>query len=240
MALTNVRFNVQNLHFSDDRVEGLENLTLLPIQDDLELASSLELVEGKLRSTTFYPPLFDAAFGTPEINRDRIAKALAQFLRSLFSYQTKFDRAYHVMNEGDIADPATVLTAQEIRGFDVYVESNCDLCHQNDVHVTIAHNNGLDLVLVDPGAGGGHFRSASLRNVGKSGPYMHDGRFATLREVIDFYDHEVQASPGLSPILSPPLRLNLSEDDKLALEAFLHTLTDDEFLTAEKFSNPFR
>jgi cytochrome c peroxidase len=85
MALTNVRYNVQNLHFSDDRVEGLENLTLLPIQDDLELASSLELIEGKLRGTTFYPTLFNAAFGTPVINRDRIAKALAQFLRSLIS-----------------------------------------------------------------------------------------------------------------------------------------------------------
>jgi cytochrome c peroxidase len=236
MALTNVRYNVQNLHFSDDRVEGLENLTLLPIQDDLELASSLELVEGKLRGTTFYPPLFNAAFGTPVINRDRIAKALAQFLRSLISYQAKFDRAYHVMVEGDIADPGSVLTAQELRGFDVYVESKCDLCHQNDVHVTIAHNSGLDLIPVDPGAGEGRFRPASLRNVGKSGPYMHDGRFANLREVIDFYDQGIQASPGLSPILTTlgePLRLNLSEDDKLALEAFLLTLTDESFLACE-------
>ena len=92
------------------------------------------------------------------------------------------------------------------------------------------------------GGATGVFRAAALKNIALSAPYMHDGRFATLREVIDHYDHGIQDSPNLDALLHEgdgPLRLNLSEEDKLALEALLHTLTDEEFLTDPKFANPF-
>jgi cytochrome c peroxidase len=104
-------------------------------------------------------------------------------------------------------------------------------------------NNGLDLATVDAGAGNARFKVPSLRNIAVRAPYMHDGRFATLREVIDFYDNGVQPHPNLDPRLvgpgGTPLRLNLTPVEKDALEAFLRTLTDDALLTDIKFSDPF-
>lgn len=246
MALANVRYNVRNHFFSDFRVHTLEALVPMPIEDPTELGNSMSLLETKLADTDFYPPLFQAAFATPEINRDRIAKALAQFLRSLISYRSKFDRAYTEFNPNNPPDPAAVLTAEELRGAEVFVLGRCGHCHTDTVHTNRdPANNGLDVEFTDPGAGLGAFRVASLRNVAATGPYMHDGRFATLREVIDHYDSGVKDSPFLSAILRElqdelPLRLNLSEDDKNALEAFLHTLTDEEFLNAPRFSDPFQ
>lgn len=243
MALANVRYNLF-AYFWDTRATPLESLVVIPIQEPMELGNPLPLLVAKLAATDFYPPLFEAAFGTAEINSERIAKALAQFLRSLISYQSKFDRAHHAMNEGEVIDPATVLTPQELRGEELLIHGLCGHCHFNDVHTGHPANNGLDLAFTDPGAGLGVFRPASLRNIARSAPYMHDGRFATLREVIDHYDHGVQDTPDLARLLrvqlyGEPRRLNLSEEDKDALEAFLNTLTDEQFLSDPKFSDPF-
>ena len=247
MGLTNVRYNLRNLYFSDVRARTLEALVPMPIEDPAELGNSLSLLEAKLTATDFYPPLFQAAFGTAEINRDRIAKALAQFLRSLISYRSKFDQAYSELDDpSDPPDPAATLSSEELRGAEVFVLGLCGHCHGSAVHTNIdPANNGLDVDFMDAGAGFGAFRVASLRNVGVSAPYMHDGRFATLREVIDHYDSGVKDSPFLSAILrdlqaEAPLPLNLSEEDKNALEAFLHTLTDEQLLTDPRFSDPFQ
>ena len=246
MGLTNVRYNLRNHYFSDFRVHTLEALVPTPIEDPAELGNSLPLLEAKLADTVFYPQLFQAAFGTPEINRDRIAKALAQFLRSLISYRSKFDQAYTELDPNYPPDPAATLTPEELRGAEIFALGRCGHCHTNTVHTNIdPANNGLDIDFLDPGAGLGTFRVASLRNVAVTGPYMHDGRFATLREVIEHYDSGVEDSPFLSAILrelqdEKPLRLNLSEEDKNALESFLHTLTDEQFLTDPRFSDPFQ
>jgi cytochrome c peroxidase len=106
-------------------------------------------------------------------------------------------------------------------------------------------NNGLDLESADPGQGEGTFRAASLRNIRRTAPYMHDGRFVTLREVIDHYDHGIKAAEALSPLLrvrngDEPRRLNLTERQKRALEAALDTFTDSAMLEDPKFSDPFR
>ncbi len=255
MALANVRYNIQSAWFSDMRVDSLIGLVSLPIQNPEELGSSLELMESKLAATDFYPPLFEAAFGSPEITRDRVFRALAQFLQALISYRTKADRAFNPM-ENEPADPGSVLTAQELRGAEIFAfggVGRCGVCHVNRAHTNEWQaNNGLDVEPSDPGTldpamqrdgSVGVFRAASLRNIAVTAPYMHDGRFATLREVIDHYDHGIQASPNLDSILrdgDAPMRLNLSEEDKLALEAFLLALTDDAFLTAPKFSDPFQ
>jgi cytochrome c peroxidase len=244
MGLQNVRYSINNRFFWDQRADTLENQVLMPIEDAVELGNSLTLLEQKLAATSFYPALFNAAFGTPEITRDRMARALAQFMRSMISFQSKFDRAFHVFDPLAQPNPAAVLTAQELRGRDVFVGNRCSGCHFNDTHGSrAANNNGLDAVFTDPGAGGGRFRVASLRNIALTGPYMHDGRFQTLREVIEFYDSGVQFSLNLDGLLQNgsggPLRLNLSEEDKQALEAFLHTLTDDAFLADPRFSDPF-
>jgi cytochrome c peroxidase len=247
MALANSRYNTPNEYFSDMRIRTLENLALMPIEEPLELGNPLPLVEEKLRAVDFYPPLFEAAFGTAEIDSNRIARALAQFLRSMMSYRSKFDRAFNPMDPGVPVDPATVLTAQELRGRQVYIDGACFHCHTLDVHSNpFPANNGLDETITDPGTadGLGEFRAAALRNIAVSGPYMHDGRFATLRDVIEHYDNGIKMNPGLhiffhSTTCCGPKRMNLSTADKDALEAFLNTFTDEEFLADPKFSDPF-
>ncbi len=110
-----------------------------------------------------------------------------------------------------------------------------------------AHINGLDAdTSGDPGAGGGFFKSPSLRNIAVGAPYMHDGRLKNLMEVVEFYNSGVQPHPNLSPDLrrngsptGPPVRMNLDQEEKEALVAFLQTLTDESFLTNPIFSDPF-
>ena len=245
MPLANVRFNQQRGFFSDMRAASLEELALMPIVDPAELGNTLPMLEAKLTATSFYPSLFSTAFGSPEITADRIARALAQFLRALVSIDAKLDRAMHAPAP---ATDANTMTAQELQGQAVFEESGCFMCHVGAMHIVRAANTGLDAEFSDPGAENGAFRAASLRNVAASGPYMHDGRFATLLEVIEHYNSGVQFNEWLDGRLQtrPPdslqweaKRLNLSESDKLALEAFLRTLTDETFLTDPRFADPF-
>jgi cytochrome c peroxidase len=140
-----------------------------------------------------------------------------------------------------------------LRGRDLFVDKRCSACHELRAGVDEWQaNNGLDAIPSDLGIrdpalrrGGfdGMFRAASLRNVAVTGPYMHDGRFVSLRDVIEHYDHGMQDSPHLDGILrdwpGTPLQLGLTAEDKDALEAFLRTMTDDEFLADPKFSDPF-
>lgn len=252
MPLANVRYNINSAWFSDMRAtEDLRNQIFMPIDNHDELGMGLFPVETKLASAAFYPPLFAAAFGTPDITRERIAAALAQFLQSLITYQSKWDSADSPMDNSE-PNPAAVLSAQELQGMDIYLQ-HCSMCHERFAQTNVWQaNNGLDSVLTDLGTtipamqrngALGVFRAASLRNIAVSAPYMHDGRFASLREVIDHYDHGVQAGPNTDSSLMDfngnPQQLHLTEDDKLALEAFLDTFTDTGFLTNPKFSNPF-
>ena len=252
MALANARYSIQSAWFGDMRVHAdLRNLIFVPIDRHDEQGMALYGVETKLRDVAFYPPLFTAAFGTPEITRERIAAALAQFVQSLIAYRSKSDVAENPMENVPFT-PEAVYSAQEMRGRDLFVP-RCSLCHEVHAGTNVWQaNNGLDVAPSDVGTldpafqrdgSLGVFRAASLRNVAVSAPYMHDGRFGTLREVIDHYDHGLQDGPYLDFILrdvfGAPLRLNLTEDDKNALEAFLRTMTDDAFLADAKFSDPF-
>ena len=246
MGLTAVRYNVDNLYFGDRRVPGLEQLVPLPIEEPTELGNSMALLVPKLAATDFYPPLFEAAFGTAEVTADRIAKALAQFLRSMIAFDTKFDRAFQPISNAVVPRPELVLTAQELRGAEIFNSSCGPLCHSMGAQtLDISANNGLDLAPADPGSGEGRFRAASLRNVAVTAPYMHDGRFATLRDVIEHYSSGVADGPltdlrmrGM--VLANPANRNFSEQDKDALEAFLNTFTDQQFLADPKFSDPFQ
>ena len=240
MALADVRYNNQNRYFSDTRSGPLEELALMPIQDRDELGSSSQTkLEQELAATDYYPPLFAAAFGTSSVTSERIALALAQFLRSMISYESKWDRAFLQVDPAPPPDPATVLTAQEQRGFNVLIEQQCFHCHMTPGFFSPwPDNNGLDEQFTDPGAGEGKFRPAALKNIAVSGPYMHDGRFATVREVIEHYATGVKDSPFVSPVVN--FQRNPSEEDKAALEAFFNTLTDEAFLTNPKFADPFQ
>lgn len=268
MGLTNARFYAPGRFFWDERAATLEDQVLMPIQDEIEMGMNLDDLEIKLRSVDFYPPLFEAAFGTPEINRNRISRALAQFVRSLVSFQSKYDQAF-AGGGGVFPTFQKTFNQQELLGqqlfsggFGVGRSARCDRCHGTTSHISLnATNNGLDLNTdKDNGAGGGRFKAPSLRNVAVRAPYMHDGRFKNLHEVIEHYNSGVQNHLQLDRSLSgrrgrgrggrrgrrgggpqneTPERLNLSNTEINALVAFLHTLTDNSFLNDPRFSDPF-
>ena len=249
MALANARYNIHKSWFADLRVTDIKEAVRQALTRTDELASTLPAIEGKLRATPFYGSLFQAAFGSPGITGERILLALEQYVQALISYRTRFDQACDAVNGFEpICDLA--LTPEEARGRAIFFEARadhirCSQCHllPGGGNIWLA-NNGLDAEVGDAGAGNGRFRSASLHNIALSAPYMHDGRFATLREVIDHYDHGIRESPDLDTLLrtsdGKAKRLNLTEADKRALEAFLLTLTDREMLSDTKFSDPFQ
>jgi cytochrome c peroxidase len=233
MGLTNVTFYQNGRMFWDERASSLEDQALTPIQSPTEMGSTLPGVVLKLSQTKFYPQLFQAAFGTPDVTPDRIAKAISQFERSMVSYNSKYD---------DSLTAKQSLTPAEQAGETLFNgQARCSGCHTTTAQVIQeAVNVGLDATVIDPGVDGqGRFKAPSLRNVAVRGRFMHDGRFASLQDVVNFYDTGVQDSPNLDAGLKDPLQLNLSSEQVNDLVAFLNTLTDNSFLTSSLFSNPF-
>jgi cytochrome c peroxidase len=242
MALANARFYQRGRFFWDERAATLEDQVVQPISDPGEMAIPLADALEKLRATPFYAPLFAAAFGTTDITSDRVARALAQFVRSMVSGNATHDQAFAA---GGPPNFAGTFTVQQAQGHQLFVgQAGCARCHITDAQVgSNIMNNGLDAVVTDVGAGGGRFKSPSLRNVGVRRFFMHDGRFTSLDQVVAHYDSGIQNSPGLDPGLRQgglPQRLDLSAAQRAALVAYLHALTDSSFLTDVRFSDPFR
>lgn len=232
MALANVRFYPRARFFWDERARSLEEQVLSPIHDTAEMALPAGALASKLQATSYYPALFAAAFGDPDVTEQRVADALAQFLRSLLSAHSRFDDAFDR------------LTKPEREGFRLFNQSGCVNCHRTVAQIADkANNNGLDVLPKDSGAGAGRFKPASLRNIALRPPYMHDGRFATLEQVVDFYSTDVADSPLLDPrmrdVNGKPVRAHFSAAQRDALVAFLRSLTDSSFLNDARFSNPF-
>ena len=236
MTLLNLAW--KNSFFWDGRATSLRQQVLMPVQEHDEMDESLANVANKLSSNSAYPPLFEKAFGSPEINPEKIALALEQFILTLTSYRSKFDLAMAGL---------TKLTPEEQRGFELFMTeyeprmgqrgADCFHCHGGALFTDSQfHNNGLDVSTADPGrakvtgrdADLGKFSTPTLRNVALTAPYMHDGRFKTLDEVIEHYSSGVQRSPTLDPNLAkhPGEGIQLSSPDKKALVSFLKTLTD--------------
>lgn len=257
MGLAMSRFYANGRFFWDERATSLEHQVLQPIQDPIEMGLTLDELMTKLSEAAYYAPLFEAAFGTPDIDADRVAKALSQFTRSMVSYQAKFD-AGRALVQGPPITPFPNFTTEENIGKAVFFDpakGNCASCHGTNAFIApAARNNGLDATTTDAGLGGvtglaqdmGKFKVPSLRNIEVTGPFMHDGRFETLDEVIEHYNSGVQAHPNLAPQLrngpgpnAAPRQLNLTSAEKTALKAFLLTLTDPAFLTDERWSDPF-
>jgi cytochrome c peroxidase len=221
--------------FWDGRAPSLREQVLMPITDHREMDESLENVIAKLTASPDYAPLFAAAFRSEGITAEKIALALEQFLLTLSARDAKFDQA--------IAGKTT-LTDQEARGFELFMTeyeprtgqlgADCFHCHGGALFSDHQfHNNGLSgndpgraKVTGSPGDHG-KFSTPSLRNIAITAPYMHDGRFATLEEVVEHYSSGIQRGPTLDPNLAkhPANGLNLSAADKAALVAFLKTLT---------------
>jgi cytochrome c peroxidase len=248
MSLVNLRYTTRGRFFWDERAGSLEEAVLVPIQSKTEMGQDATRLMEVLAKDEHYPELFKKAFGDGKITQERTAKALAQFVRSMVSYQSKYDEG--LAKVASVRDDFPNFTVQENRGKALFVNS-CASCHLpgQDAHFsTIAPaNNGLDADFksADGGVGDinlngfdiGRFKSPSLRNVERTAPYMHDGRFDTLEKVIDHYSKDVKPHPNLNPQMR---RLNFTESEKAALIAFLKTLTDQKFLTDPKFSDPFQ
>ena len=252
MSLANARFYRNGRFFWDERASSLEEQVLMPIQDHIEMGLTLEELESKLSSRRRYKILFNRAFGDSIITSQRISRALSQFVRSMVSYESKFDIGLALTN--DPRRPFSNFTNLENRGKELFFspQTNCAQCHTTAAFIgDRARNNGLDILLTDLGVGGatgrnndlGMFKVPSLRNIEVTAPFMHDGRFTTLEQVIEHYNSGVQNSQNLDNRLrrgNGARRLNLSNSEKMALKDFLLTLTDRTFLTDEKFSSPFK
>lgn len=255
MRLANFRYWQPGTAFWNRRASSVETQVSDPIRNTIEMgwggkAGDYGSLIRKMGATPYYPDLFAWAFGNPAITEPRIQQALAQFVRAMVSSSSPWDEGYARVfsptapNRAlDVALPN--FTAQENRGRHLFMTgtaqggAGCSACHVPPTFAltATARSNGLD-------AGETRvFKAPSLRNVGLTGPYMHDGRFDTLTQVVDFYDHGVQEGPALDPRLrqgSGPRRLNLSAADRAALVAFLMTLTDRTLTSDPRFANPFR
>jgi len=255
MSLMNVGFFYTGL-FWDGKVNTLEEQALLPVEDVVELHNDWSTVEGKLKEHPMYREMFRKAFGisnSDEISKFLAVKAIAQFERILTSKGSKFDR---------VQANQDVFTDEELLGLDLFFDENedvpdaeCGHCHAPPLFTSSEYfNNGIDSVsdlsklslleFLDPGLGAvtgdtldyGKFRSPGLRNAEFSGPYMHDGRFSTLEQVIDHYNSGGHPARNLDQNIRP---LGLNEEEKQALIAFIKTLSEPDFLNNEEISNPF-
>ncbi len=243
MPLFNLAWNYDEKFFWDGKSFSLEQQAFLPVVDINEMGDTWQNVEQKLQNHSEYPELFNQAFGSSQIDSTLVTKAIAQFERTLISANSKFDK--FLLGE-------TSLTPEEQNGFNVFMDENrgdCFHCHGSENNPlwtdNLFHNNGLDSEFSDLGLGAitgdpadnGKFKSPSLRNLAFTAPYMHDGRFATLEDIINHYSEGLQNSPTIDPLMKKVAQggVQLTEKDKADLKAFLLSLSDFEFI--EGFQN---
>ncbi len=254
MAIFNMAWN-SNEFFWDGRAHLLRDQALKPIQDELEMDETLENVIKKLDASEMYKDQFSRAFGSEEINENNIALAIEQFMLSIVSYNSKFDK----WQAGKVE-----LSQSEERGRKLFFTeynpffpeqsgADCQHCHgganfENDQYM----NNGLDIdadildigremVTMNP-MDRGKFKVPSLRNIELTPPYMHDGRFKTLEEVVGHYNAGIQLSntADVTVLNTKETGLFLDEQDKVDLVNFLKTLTDPTFVKDTRYKSPFR
>lgn len=246
MSLLNVGFYNNGL-FWDGRVTTLEEQALLPVEDPIELHHTWPEVITELRSHETYPKMFREAFGIAnksDITRELAAKAIAQFERSIYSFESKFDQ----FMRGE-----TTLSDDELEGFSLFVDlddrAHCAHCHNLPLITSNEYfNNGLQEAATfadfkDKGRGlvtnmteNGFFRAPTVRNIELTAPYMHDGSLQTLEEVMDHYGSGGKPSISRDPSIAS---INLDDYDKQVLVAFMKTLTDRSVVNEERLQNPF-
>lgn len=255
MRLGNLRYWRPGSTFWNRRAASVEAQASHPFHSLVEMgwggaAGGFDALLAKMRASDYYPDLFGWAFGDGSITEARMQQALAQFVRAMISSSGRWDSGYaHTFSptaakRGLDAD-LPGFSPEENRGRHLFMTSvrdggaGCSACHLPPSFALApdARSNGLD-------AGETRlFKAPSLRNVGLTGPYMHDGRYATLAEVVAFYDGGVQSGRALDRRLQPggkPQRLHLTASDRAALVAFLLTLNDPVLTTDPRFGDPFR
>ncbi len=222
------------------------------VEGDVETAMKFEVEQFfhtdlvRLSNSAFYQPKFIQVFGTAQVTSKEVSYALAQYVRSIISCNSKFDR-YKRYEEN--------LTLSELNGMTIFYteKGDCFHCHTPGLFTDESfHNNGIDSLFVGVNAGRynvtgnsadlGKFKSPTLRNIELTAPYMHDGRFQTLEQVVEHYNSGVHVTPTVDPIMTKPAKLYgllLSTQEKADLVAFLKTLTDTVSTHQEQFSDPF-
>lgn len=242
--------------FWDRRAATLELQASHPITNPVEMGfdaanGGITALIARLQAIAYYQELFTLAFGDATVTEDRVQRSLASFERAMVSTASRWDTAYAAVFSPDAPNrgldtPLPGFSAIEERGHQLFMATRqnggagCAACHVPPTFALAANSqsNGLDAGETKI------FKSPSLKNIGLSKFYMHDGRFSSLAAVIQFYDSGVQAGPALdNRLIAPngaPRRLNLTAADRAALEAFLLTLTDTQITSDPKFSNPFR
>ena len=238
MPLFNLAWNFDERFTWDGKDFSLEQQAFEPVTNPIEMHSNWTTIAEKLQQNATYVTLFKHAFGTSKIDSVLVTKAIAQFERTLISANSKFDKYLEGTEQ---------LTSNELNGFNVFMDENrgdCFHCHGSPNNPLWTnnkfHNNGLDASFTDLGLGkitgdpndNGKFKTPSVRNLAFTAPYMHDGRFTTLDDVITHYSEGLQQSPTIDPLMK---KINqggvlLSPQDKADLKAFLLTLSDDEFI----------
>lgn len=262
MSLANLLWG-QTRFFWNGRAESLEQQALMPIQHPEEMAQDLDELVAELRRVKLYRRMFSSAYG--DVSAGNLAKALATFMRLLISQNSKYDRFLR----GEVK-----LTEQEEYGRKLFMAhpdtkvslrgGNCIDCHSQFLtsgfrdQLDGFSNNGLDpdetladglMAVTGNSAHKGFFKVPTLRNIAVTAPYMHDGRFATLEDVMHHYNDGIKHSRTLSPLIleadnaknskDATIGLRLTPVEMAAIIAFLHTLTDEQFLSDPRFSNPF-
>jgi cytochrome c peroxidase len=253
----------QNNLFWDSRSRTISDLSLKPVQNHIEMGmENLDLLVTKLEEIPYYKPLFKKAFNSEYVTKERISSALSQFIGSITTSRSRFDQS-SVSGFSNFSE-------LEKLGMNLFNsdKAKCASCHgggnmaaqdgPNDPYggggafnssgvitdLRGATNIGLDLVYRDNGLGDGRFRIPSLRNIELTAPYMHDGRFKTLDEVLDHYTSGIKPHKHLDVKFTDGhgnlKMLNLNDLEKKAIIAFLRTLTDKEMTTDPKYSNPFK
>jgi len=248
--------------FWDGRVTNLRDLVFEPIQAHNEMAMTLPKLEGKLKNVTRYIDYFNKAFGHAP-NLVDMSKAIEQFMLTIVSDGSRFNKFFpgdsiQLFNMSELRgaqifnglvnfDPVTKVTS----GADCFHCHGGELVQQQNFNMGGVANNGLDVVLTDLGYGGiindpkkyGTFKAPSLLNIALTAPYMHDGRFNTLDEVIEHYSDKMNFnSPNIHSLISSHggIQLNLSAEQKANLKAYLMTMTDNKLITNPAFGNPFK
>lgn len=246
--------------FWDNRAETAADQSRGSMTNEKEMDMTMHEIAATVESQPYYAPLFKKAFGSTVVTEDLVLEAVANFVNAMGSFQSKFDAEANQSapsfsgNFGNMVynNDFGNFTAAENRGKKLY-NSNCASCHSGNQGRPVLQfaNNGLEANPTDLGVGGisgvneqkGSFKVPTLRNIALTAPYMHDGRFANLNELLDFYSTGIQNHPFLHADLkngNQPKRMNFSLEDKTDLIAFLNTLTDNELLSDKKFSDPFK
>jgi len=242
--------------FWDGRATGLEAQAVIPITSAHEMGQSLDASVKKIGSDQEYVSLFKLVYGDDKITGDRIVKAISQFERTLISCNSSYDQYLAGKYKP---------TPQELQGMGLFMNgpnpekgirgANCEHCHGGPkTYMELFHNNGLDSISKDAGietltglpSDRGRFKVPTLRNIALTAPYMHDGRFKTLAEVVDHYSDHVIESASLSSVfrgesnMPGGKELKLTSEEKKDLVAFLNMLTDQTFITDPRFADPHK